>query len=524
MSWQRKLFPLVALILGAMALTFIAFDHSEAAWVERGNGQGGGGGVTSGAAVPTCTAGARVRVDASGNLACTSEDRYNEASLYGYTSSYWAYDYRTLLVAGTPGNLNIKFDNAGSVWGGFYANGSSLIGVGISGVSVASFTSTVATVPGLRVGNSNSSSSYGAFINAAYPALQISTAPLSDNGLVIGQLYTGAMYSGSPAGGGFASGTSPFWIGLGGTPVNFDPANNVGRLVFIDDTADSVRLADADFMVGTATDAINIVLYDTGTITAVGYAGSGASLTGITTTTFNWSNTPASGDLVTVGSNGQFTAAAPSQDGWLSDSNTWTGLGTSSLTINADMTSKIGPGDKLKIGQSGTKYFYVVSAAYTAAVTTVTIAINADYALSAGAITTPYYSHDASPTGFPDWFNFTTTYGGFSANPTPATIRYKIVGRHVFVRVYPTALGTSNATTFTITVPVTSANQTDGASGYSPWGGAGRCADNSTVKTSPCSWEVPPNGTTVEFYDDAAQSAWTSSGSKGFFVTLYYEF
>jgi hypothetical protein len=261
-----------------------------------------------------------------------------------------------------------------------------------------------------------------------------------------------------------------------------------------------------------------------GTVNATTFSGSGASLTSVPPSALAASNSPAAGDLLTYGSAGQVTYAAPANDGWQLSTNTWTGLGPSSFTINADMTGKIGPGDKLKITQSGTKYFYATAAAYTAAVTTVTVAVNADYTMSAGAFTAGSYSHSVSPVGFPDWFNFTTTYTGFSADPTPSTVRYKIVGRQVLVRLYPTALGTSNATGFTFTVPVTSANQTDGASGYSPWTGFGKCADNSAVKTAPCSWEVPPNGTTVELYDDAAQSAWTGSGSKGFFATVAYEF
>lgn len=221
------------------------------------------------------------------------------------------------------------------------------------------------------------------------------------------------------------------------------------------------------------------------------------------------------------------STAAETAAGWVTDSATWTGLSATQFTISVDATGYLQPGDKVTLVQSATtKYFTVTAVSFAAAVTTVTVSVSADYTLAVGVGTSTRYTHTENPVGFPDWFNFTTTFGGFSAAPTPATIRYKVVGRQVFVRIYSTAAGTSNANTFTFTVPITSKNETVGTSSTGDWGAlATQCVDNSAlVSTTACPVILPGNSATVNVYKTGAQGTWTTSGGKGIQATFSYEF
>lgn len=66
-------------------------------------------------------------------------------------------------------------------------------------------------------------------------------------------------------------------------------------------------------------------------------------------------------------------------------------------TTSADLTSFIGPGDKIWLTQAGSLYFIVT--AITA--TTITLYGGTGYTLTNAAITLPYFSKERSPIGFP---------------------------------------------------------------------------------------------------------------------------
>ena len=57
------------------------------------------------------------------------------------------------------------------------------------------------------------------------------------------------------------------------------------------------------------------------------------------------------------------------------------------------------------------------------------------------------------------WKDYTPTFGGFSVDPS-GVCRYCIIGKLCHVVIYLTTSGTSNANTFTISLPVTGAQQT----------------------------------------------------------------
>ena len=94
------------------------------------------------------------------------------------------------------------------------------------------------------------------------------------------------------------------------------------------------------------------------------------------------------------------------KDGWIPDTNTWTYSSADSptfvISIAADMTALIGVGDRIKLTQTTAKYFIVTAVgAFSGGVTLITVYGGTDYTLVNAAISSPYYSHQRSPFGFP---------------------------------------------------------------------------------------------------------------------------
>lgn len=109
---------------------------------------------------------------------------------------------------------------------------------------------------------------------------------------------------------------------------------------------------------------------------------------------------------------------------------------------------------------------------------------------------------------------FSSTIGGCSGTPSQ-TVRYSIIGRTVIV-LYNIS-GTSNGATFTMTVPVASANA--GITVYAP----ARGIDNGSNISTPIELYLPAATTTVQFFKDWAATAWTATGSKAVYGVLIYE-
>lgn len=98
---------------------------------------------------------------------------------------------------------------------------------------------------------------------------------------------------------------------------------------------------------------------------------------------------------------------------------------------------------------SVTQYFNVTALTDT----TITFTGGSDYLLYNGTITNNYYSKNSRPIGFPRFFNFSPTWGGFSVNPG-STYIFSISSGLLTATLSIFATGTSNATTLTITIPV----------------------------------------------------------------------
>ena len=88
----------------------------------------------------------------------------------------------------------------------------------------------------------------------------------------------------------------------------------------------------------------------------------------------------------------------PAQETWLYDSSDDP---TYTFNINGNKTGKYSAGMKLKLTQTSEKYFYIAAVSYSSPNTTITVNGAGLYNISNAAITSPYYSHHASPLGFP---------------------------------------------------------------------------------------------------------------------------
>lgn len=206
-------------------------------------------------------------------------------------------------------------------------------------------------------------------------------------------------------------------------------------------------------------------------------------------------------------------------NGWTKSTDTWLYASATSFTIaGVDRTGFYKKGDKLRLKQGGSyKYFYITSVAF-AANTTITITGGSDYTLANAGITDNYYSHESTPNGFPDIFNFTASPTGYSGTPTTVATMKLIENE---MTLYISISGTSNATTKGFTAPVTSASTiTYSGFGFVQTGGV---TDTQTYI------ELPASSTAVSMFlmtvtgaTINTSTAWSSAGAVNFKFIFKY--
>lgn len=201
------------------------------------------------------------------------------------------------------------------------------------------------------------------------------------------------------------------------------------------------------------------------------------------------------------------------RNGWFLDTNTWTYASATTFTVSRDVTDVFDLGTKVRLKQGGGwKYFYVVATSYSSPNTTITVTGGADYSLINAPITDGYLSQAASPVGFPQWFNHTPTFTGFSADPSGGTYQFCIIGRLVYFNVYQPSNGTSNSTVFTISLPVAG---TGGACDST-----GQIVDAGSTQATPGVWTL--NGSILTLYKNHTAAVWTNTGGKRAQFTMCY--
>jgi len=196
-------------------------------------------------------------------------------------------------------------------------------------------------------------------------------------------------------------------------------------------------------------------------------------------------------------------------DGWIDAQVTWTYLSANAFTIPMDYSSVYTKGTRLKFTNSTVKYAIVASSSYSAVTdkTTVTIVVNNNYTLAAGAISSPCISYFDSPRGWPGWFGYTAIYTGFSADPTTVGSQFKIIGNLIYINHYEVTAGTSNTTDFTVSLPVN-------ASGISRAYFKPTYATNNSANIESSLGLILGGGSVANLYSTGGGGAWTASGTK----------
>lgn len=237
---------------------------------------------------------------------------------------------------------------------------------------------------------------------------------------------------------------------------------------------------------------------------------------------------------LTVDAEGRATAVASTpisgggtvvaSDGWVPDtSETWTfasfsagppALGT--FTVPGDLRTKYSVGTRIKLVQTTTKYFVVIAdPTYDGVNTTVSISGGTDYTLANAAISANSHSYVVNPQGYPGYFNFSSTWVGFTAPPVPTRSDFAVVGRRCFVSI--SVSGTSNATSMTATAPTP---------GYSTTleSGVALCRiTNAGANAQGIVAVINPSSTLITWGTGVSPgSNFTNSGTKGSICDFYY--
>jgi len=109
------------------------------------------------------------------------------------------------------------------------------------------------------------------------------------------------------------------------------------------------------------------------------------------------------------------------------------------------------------------------------------------------------------------WLSWTPNWTGFSANPSGRTNQYRLLDSRMEFLSIGGSSGTSNATTFTMTLPFKSLYSLTSF-------GAGNVQDNSANQSSLGHFLSTGGSNSLSVYKTFFQGAWTASGTKDFFI------
>ena len=107
------------------------------------------------------------------------------------------------------------------------------------------------------------------------------------------------------------------------------------------------------------------------------------------------------------------------------------------------------------------------------------------------------------------WKSWVPTQTGFSSVPPGGVYRYQKIGKTVHIAIRQPSFGTSNATTFTITLPYPAATVTSMI-----WTGHGYGIDNGGTAANSANIYITSAGTVMTIERNWTSAAWTASGSK----------
>jgi len=210
--------------------------------------------------------------------------------------------------------------------------------------------------------------------------------------------------------------------------------------------------------------------------------------------------------------------------GWIGASETWTYLSANSVTVPTDATTRYDVGDYIKLTQSGTVKYFIVTNVTATVVTMTGMTPGALETVANSAITANYYSKERSPHGLPagvdgvwvdcsaaativGWASFTNKY-----------IRYKQIGKTVYIAFLLS--GASNSTTTSFTIPVAASTNIPSYEASS-----GLNQDNGAIQTAPARVYIDTgfNPSQVIVVKALGATNWTASGNKDVRGVLVYE-
>jgi len=119
-------------------------------------------------------------------------------------------------------------------------------------------------------------------------------------------------------------------------------------------------------------------------------------------------------------------------NGWSPGSGTWTYASSTTFTVPSADATMMSVGTKIWLTQTTSKYFNVTGVSGT----TITVTGGSDYTLANAAITSPYFSNAATPTGFPQVFNWTPTFNNLTVGSATLIGRFSMNGKRVSAEVY----------------------------------------------------------------------------------------
>lgn len=204
-------------------------------------------------------------------------------------------------------------------------------------------------------------------------------------------------------------------------------------------------------------------------------------------------------------------------NGWNKRTETWTRTGNHTFTVSGDVTTTYRKGTKVRYKDGGSyEYGAVASSSHAAGTTTVTLITNTDHTMAAATITDKYISYVENPEGFPQFFNWAANPAGFSAQPSSPIYRWRASGNQILIEYVEPNNGTSNATTFTATLPV--------APAYNVANVAGTLVDNGALLTAAGRVTIVAASTTMTFFTNMSSGAWTNANGKRAVAYWSYEF
>ena len=196
------------------------------------------------------------------------------------------------------------------------------------------------------------------------------------------------------------------------------------------------------------------------------------------------------------------------RDGWFATSDTWVYASATTFTIaGVDRTTQLTKGTRISYNDGSVDYG-VVGAVTFSTDTTVTLIANNQYSIANATLTAPRYSYAANPQGYPTWFGYTPTYTGYSANPSSAVYRFRVIGTECYLMIREATNGTSSLSTKTYSLPVTAATVTNAV-----WAGTMAYIDNAVASTTFGSLFVVSAATATNAYTNATSlGTWTATG------------